>query len=404
MNAFPTGYSAFWETSPDDFSARFRLGNRLGQGQLGVVHVCHDRTTGEIVGACKSMPKHKLKSRSMFKVVTSEIVAMQKVSGHRNVVQLKGVFEDELSVHLIVDICMEGDLFKFLSAVGRLEEGSAARLLQQILLGLQYCHEKGVIHRDLKPENILITEFAPAGPHGKVEPQVKLGDFGFAASVSAGEMASGFFGSPLYMAPEVIRRAPYGGAVDVWSAGVILYIALCGSMPFYGSDPEVFAKVLAEHFMVDFISHPWDRINPMAIDLVTRMLHVDPSSRISIQEALKHPWMELHCSSFSVCRKDSLKEKQARLRALRSGNRSFMRAEQGKSDPAANPRLQDAAPSLEAHDANGSAKTPSTASCSSPLHSSNLFISPRTPFDVFFSTPRDTATPSALSRKVNAES
>eukprot|EP00270_Netrium_digitus_P004336 TRINITY_DN1538_c0_g1_i3.p1 TRINITY_DN1538_c0_g1~~TRINITY_DN1538_c0_g1_i3.p1 ORF type:complete len:462 (+),score=70.94 TRINITY_DN1538_c0_g1_i3:87-1472(+) len=392
--------SGLWDISPEDFATRFRLGDRLGQGQLGVVHVCHDKATGEIVGACKSIGKEKLKSRALYNVVVAEIAAMQSVSGHKNVLELKGVFEDDLAVHLIIDICMGGDLFKHISTVERLEEGAAARLVQQVLLGLQHCHERGVLHRDVKPENILITHFAPSGPQGRAEPQIKLADFGFAALVNAGDSTSGFFGSPLYMAPEVIQRVPYGSSADVWSAGVILYTSLCGFMPFYGSDSEVFSQVLRGDSNIDFHSHPWDMISSMAKDLVRSMLCLDPSSRISVEDALNHPWMEFHCLSHAVCRKDSLKDRLRRLRALGSSRSSRGQAA-SQHEQVGRPRgtESDAAACAMHSEAESTAVTPSGASSgSSPFHSKLFHNSPRSPFDAFFSSPR---APSVAGTTVN---
>eukprot|EP00270_Netrium_digitus_P004337 TRINITY_DN1538_c0_g1_i4.p1 TRINITY_DN1538_c0_g1~~TRINITY_DN1538_c0_g1_i4.p1 ORF type:complete len:458 (+),score=25.06 TRINITY_DN1538_c0_g1_i4:125-1498(+) len=384
----------------DDFAACFRLGEKLGQGQLGVVHACHCKVTGEIVGACKSISKEMLKSRALYTIVLSEIAAMKVICGHTNVLELKAVFEDDDAVHLIIDMCMGGDLFKHLSSVERLEESAAARLVQQILLGLQHCHNRGVVHRDVKPENILITHFSPSGPQGRSEPQIKLADFGFAALVNAGDSTSGFFGSPLYMAPEIIQHISYGPSVDVWSVGVILFTALCGFMPFYGSDSEVFAQVLQGDSHLDFQSSPWDIISPMAKDIVQRMLRKEPSERISIEEALRHPWIASHCSSHVVSRMDSLKDRLRRLRALRSSRSSRGQdASLHEQEGHMHGNEIDAVPCVTALEMEVSATSPcNTFPVSSHVHSKLFHNSPRSPFDMFFASPRAPSGPAAKRR------
>eukprot|EP00270_Netrium_digitus_P011004 TRINITY_DN345_c0_g1_i1.p1 TRINITY_DN345_c0_g1~~TRINITY_DN345_c0_g1_i1.p1 ORF type:complete len:454 (+),score=59.38 TRINITY_DN345_c0_g1_i1:165-1526(+) len=392
--------SEFVETE-DDFYAHFYLGTKLGQGQLGMVYACHNKSTGELVGACKYISKEKIQARRVSDIVISEIAAMRSISGHKNVVGLKSVFENSEAIFLIIEICMGGDLFKHLSALDRLEEGATARMIQQILLGLKHCHHLGVVHRDIKAENILISYFAPAGPKGKAEPQIKIADFGFAALLDVDGLTSGFYGSPLYMSPEVIQRARYGTAVDVWSTGVLLYTTLSGVMPFYGSDAEVYGQILDTNHTLDLKSHPWDCINPLARDLVKRMLDPNQFTRITVDEALCHPWVERHCAASVVTRRDSLKEKLKQLKTLSSIRKLNngvpthhpSQVSSSSGQPILSPRGQTPAEILKecTHD------NPHTKG-------QYVYYSPRTPFDAFLTSPTPPPSSTAASRRRSMDS
>merc|ERR1719453_1081795 len=150
---------------------------------------------------------------------------------------------------------------------------------------LTYLHAKKVVHRDLKPENILYS--SPAE-----EAQIKVADFGLARMVSEKDMMKTACGTPGYVAPEVLQNKGYSsGAVDVWSAGVILYILLCGFPPFYEEElPALFDQILKGRY--DFPSPWWDNISVDAKDLVKMMLTVNPKKRISAKAAMQHDWMK----------------------------------------------------------------------------------------------------------------
>ena len=140
-----------------------------------------------------------------------------------------------------------------------------------------YLHEKKIVHRDLKPENILLLE--KPDPKSTVDPVIKVADFGLARLVSDKDMMKTACGTPGYVAPEVLKNKGYdSGAVDLWSAGVILYILLCGFPPFYEEElPALFDQILKARY--DFPSPWWDKITPGAKELVQKCLTIDPKAR-----------------------------------------------------------------------------------------------------------------------------
>ncbi|KAK8685040.1 hypothetical protein V6N13_041051 [Hibiscus sabdariffa] len=261
---------------------RYVLGGKLGWGQFGVIRVCSDTLTGDVL-ACKSIAKDRLVTLDDFCSIKLEIEIMTKLSGHPNIVDLKAVYEDEDSVHLVMELCAGGELFHRLEKYGRFPESEARDLFKQLMEVVKYCHDNGIIHRDLKPENILLATKSLSSP-------IKLADFGLATYVKQGENLHGTVGSPFYIAPEVLTGG-YDEAADVWSAGVILYILLSGMPPFGGkTKSKIFDAVRAAElrFPVD----PWDHISLSARDLIIGMLCVDPSKRLSAAQVLDHPWVE----------------------------------------------------------------------------------------------------------------
>ncbi|KAF5743566.1 hypothetical protein HS088_TW08G00150 [Tripterygium wilfordii] len=261
---------------------RYILGEQLGWGQFGVISLCSDKLTGEVL-ACKSIAKDRLVTTDDARSVKLEIEIMSRLSGHPNVVDLKAVYEDENYVHLVMELCAGGELFHQLEKRGRFSEVEARVLFRHLMQVVSYCHEAGVVHRDLKPENILLATRASSSP-------IKLADFGLATYIRPGQSLHGTVGSPFYIAPEVLAGG-YNQAADVWSAGVILYILLSGMPPFWGkTKSQIFDAVRAADLR--FPSDPWDNISESAKDLVKGMLCTDSTRRLTAQQALDHSWVK----------------------------------------------------------------------------------------------------------------
>ncbi|CAI5458242.1 unnamed protein product [Closterium sp. Yama58-4] len=319
----------------------------LGSGQFGTVRRCVEKATGTHF-ACKTILKSRLTSELERHDVRREVVLMQRLAApascgatsaaagaasaagaggglagyipHAGVVQLRAVFEDDAAVHMVMELCDGGELFDEIVRRGRLSERDAAQVFSQIVSAVAFCHSRGVLHRDLKPENILLARYpasaaAPAaagtssaavsasaaadapGPRVVV---AKLADFGLAIPLKQGERARGVAGSPLYIAPEVLR-GDYSLEADVWSLGVILYILLCGAPPFWGpTDKDVFMKVLRG--AVDMGGEEWRGVSEEAKGLVRCMLQRDPKRRPPVGKILTHPWILLNCLGGRILR------------------------------------------------------------------------------------------------------
>ncbi|KAJ0714666.1 putative protein kinase CAMK-CDPK family [Helianthus annuus] len=259
----------------------YNLGPKLGHGQFGTTFICIERTTGKEF-ACKSIAKRKLLTEEDVEDVRREIEIMHHLSGHANVVSIQGAYEDSVAVHLVMELCAGGELFDRITKKGHYSERKAADLVRTIAGVIEACHSLGVMHRDLKPENFLFVDEDEDSP-------LKTIDFGLSVFFKPGETFSDVVGSPYYVAPEVLLKH-YGPEADIWSAGVILYILLCGVPPFWGeSENEIFEEVLRGK--LDFSSDPWPSISESAKDLVRKMLTRDPRKRITAHEVLCHPWI-----------------------------------------------------------------------------------------------------------------
>ncbi|KAK2659279.1 hypothetical protein Ddye_005812 [Dipteronia dyeriana] len=259
----------------------YLLGKKLGQGQFGTTYMCIDKSTNAHF-ACKSIPKRKLLCREDYDDVWREIQIMHHLSEHPNVVRIKGTYEDSVFVHLVMELCAGGELFDRIVAKGHYSERQAVELIKTIVGVVEACHSLGVMHRDLKPENFL---FDSSGDDAKL----KATDFGLSVFYKPGQPLCDVVGSPYYVAPEVLLKH-YGPEVDVWSAGVILYILLSGVPPFWAeTESGIFRQILKGK--LDFESEPWPGISESAKDLIRKMLERDPRQRISAHEVLCHPWI-----------------------------------------------------------------------------------------------------------------
>lgn len=264
-----------------DLEEKYELGNELGRGEFGVTYLCTDKSTGEKL-ACKSISKKKLRTKVDIDDVKREVEIMKHLPHHPNIVSLKATYEDSNAVHLVMELCEGGELFDRIVARGHYTERAAANVTRTIVEVIQMCHKHGVMHRDLKPENFLFSNKKEIAP-------LKAIDFGLSVFFKPGERFNEIVGSPYYMAPEVLKRN-YGPEVDVWSAGVILYILLCGVPPFWAETEQGVAQAIIRS-VVDFKREPWPKVSDGAKDLVRKMLDPDPTRRLTAHEVLEHPWL-----------------------------------------------------------------------------------------------------------------
>ncbi|KAG0491740.1 hypothetical protein HPP92_004783 [Vanilla planifolia] len=260
----------------------YRIAEEIGRGRFGAVFRCYSLETGEAF-AVKSVDKSVLADSVDRDCAEREAKITQiAAAGNPHVVQIHGVYEDENEIHLVMDLCEGGDLFDRVSTAesAPMEEEEAADVMAAIMEALAVCHSRGVAHRDLKPDNVLFDG----------DGRVRLADFGSAECFGDGIAMRGVVGTPYYVAPEVLSEREYGEKVDVWSAGVMLYIMLSGMPPFYGETvPEIFEAVLRGNLR--FPTRLFGRVSPSAKDLIRRMISMDASRRFSAEQVLRHPWI-----------------------------------------------------------------------------------------------------------------
>ncbi|KAJ7531292.1 hypothetical protein O6H91_14G039300 [Diphasiastrum complanatum] len=265
-----------------DITEKYVLGKELGRGEFGVTYICTDKETQEVL-ACKSISKAKLRTALDLEDVRREIAVMHHLPPHPNIVIFKGVYEDDNAVHLLMELCEGGELFDRIVARGHYTERAAATIAKTIIEVIQVCHKNGVMHRDLKPENFLFANKKESSP-------LKAIDFGLSIFFKPGERFNEIVGSPYYMAPEVLRRN-YGPEIDVWSAGVIFYILLCGVPPFWAETEQGVAREILRGNVV-FKRDPWPKVSENAKSLIRQMLEPDPKLRLTAQQVFEHPWLQ----------------------------------------------------------------------------------------------------------------
>lgn len=260
----------------------YQIHEELGRGRFGVVFRCTSLATGDSF-AVKSIEKRLVSGDSLdAQCLLSEPKILHFVSPHPNIVSISRSFEDENHLHMVLDLVDSPDLQHRILRRGTLPESEAAAVITQVMNALVHCHRNGIAHRDVKPENILVEEKVFGDSQTCV---VKLADFGSAEFFQEGEKMSGVVGTPYYVAPEVLMGRDYCEKVDVWSAGVVLYVMLAGILPFYGEDAvETFEKVIRGNLR--FPSRVFCGVSAEAKDLIRRMVCKDVSRRFSAEQVL----------------------------------------------------------------------------------------------------------------------
>lgn len=266
----------------EEIKLHYTLGKELGRGQFGITYLCTEKSTGQTY-ACKSILKRKLLSKGDRDDMKREIQIMQHLSGQPNIVEFRGAYEDRYSVHVVMELCAGGELFDRILAKGHYTERAAASICRAIVNVVHICHFMGVMHRDLKPENFLLASKDEGA-------MLKATDFGLSVFIEEGKVYRDIVGSAYYVAPEVLHRR-YGKEIDIWSAGVILYILLSGVPPFWAeTEKGIFNAILQGE--IDFVSDPWPSISDGAKDLIRKMLTQDPKKRVTSAQVLEHPWLK----------------------------------------------------------------------------------------------------------------
>lgn len=264
--------------------------DQLGKGHFGKVYRATNVQHGYVV-ALKIVSKKAVKGNRLASL-QNEINIMM-IMKHDNIVRLYEALEDAQNVYFAVEICTGGELFNAIVAQpeAHFTERVAASVAKDLLEGIHYCHLQNVAHRDLKPENIILSNNTP--PEAGIFTEIKLIDFGLSRIYEDDTIMKSRVGTPYYIAPEVLERK-YGKECDLWSAGVIIYILLCGYPPFRGdTDKEIYEEIQSGllEFADDPGEHLWSVVSPDAIDFIQKLIVRNPSERLTAEQALEHKWI-----------------------------------------------------------------------------------------------------------------
>ncbi|CAI0447058.1 unnamed protein product [Linum tenue] len=257
-----------------ELASRLEVGEEVGRGHFG--YTCSakirlgDRKGQQV--AVKVIPKSKMTTSIAVEDVRREVKILKALAGHNNLVQFYDAFEYTDNV-----LYVGGELLdRILARGGKYPEDDAKAVMVQILNVVSFCHLQGMVHRDLKPENFIYTSKDETS-------ELKVIDFGLSDYVRPDEKLNDIVGSAYYVAPEVLHRS-YSTEADVWSIGVIAYILLCGSHPFWTrTESGIFRSVLKADPNFDEAS--WATISPEAKDFVKRFLNKDPRRRMTATQA-----------------------------------------------------------------------------------------------------------------------
>uniref|UniRef100_A0A8C3A894 non-specific serine/threonine protein kinase n=1 Tax=Cyclopterus lumpus TaxID=8103 RepID=A0A8C3A894_CYCLU len=227
--------------------------------------------------AIKIVDKTQLDDENLKKIFRE--VQIMKLLKHPHIIRLYQVMETERMIYLVTEYASGGEIFDHLVAHGRMAEKDARKKFKQIVAAVHFCHCRNIVHRDLKAENLLLDHNL----------NIKIADFGFSNLFSRGQLLKTWCGSPPYAAPELFEGKEYDGPkVDIWSLGVVLYVLVCGALPFDGSTLQnLRARVLSGKFRIPFF---------MSTDceyLIRHMLVLEPSRRLTMEQINKNKWMRL---------------------------------------------------------------------------------------------------------------
>ncbi|GJN31406.1 hypothetical protein PR202_gb19801 [Eleusine coracana subsp. coracana] len=257
---------------------KYEMGKLLGQGSFAKVYHARDVNTTQSV-AIKVIDKEKILKCGLMDQINREISVMKLVR-HPNIVQMHEVMATKTKIYFVLEYVKGGELFNKVQR-GRLKEDAARKYFQQLISAIDFCHSRGVFHRDLKPENLLDEDR-----------NLKVSDFGLSALPDC-KRQDGLLhtscGTPAYVAPEVINRKGYDGAkADIWACGVILYVLLAGYLPFQEKNlMDMYKKICKAELK-------WPNWFPSDVRrLLRRILHPNPSARISIAEIMENPWFRI---------------------------------------------------------------------------------------------------------------
>ena len=296
--------------APSKLIEEYIIKETIGKGTFSTVKLGEHIKTKKKV-AIKILDKEKLKTKEDSTRIQREIKILS-IMDHPNIIKTYKITETAKNYYIIMEYCEGGELFDYIVEKERLDESEASIFFYQLINSLEYIHSKGIAHRDLKPENLLLTK----------NKKIKIIDFGlsnyFGGDTSPLQTPCG---SPSYASPEIIKGELYNGfRIDIWASGIILFAMLCGYLPFdeeeeENEDIKCFSQdgkkeeksedneILFQKILEGKIDYP-DYLSDIAVDLIKKMLVVEPEDRIKIKDIKKHKFYLLGQKNYFLYQKN----------------------------------------------------------------------------------------------------
>ncbi|XP_024295174.1 serine/threonine-protein kinase Chk2 isoform X1 [Oncorhynchus tshawytscha] len=273
---------------PKEFSEKYLITRKIGAGVCGEVKLAFERATCKKV-AVKTINKKDFPASvgTATRNAEREIQILQRID-HPCLIKTEDFFQTDDSYYIVLELMEGGELFDRVKSKNQIEESIAKLYFYQMLKAVEYLHNNGIIHRDLKPENVLLSSQDDVCV-------IKITDFNQSKILEESALMRTLCGTPTYLAPEVFTDAVtvgYSRAVDAWSLGVVLFVCLAGYPPFHpNAQTGLSVRDQITQGIYTFIPSKWDGISDDAKDVVKKLLVVDPNARLTIEEALHHPWL-----------------------------------------------------------------------------------------------------------------
>uniref|UniRef100_A0A7S3XZC6 Protein kinase domain-containing protein n=1 Tax=Heterosigma akashiwo TaxID=2829 RepID=A0A7S3XZC6_HETAK len=269
------------------FVKKFVLLEQIGQGSSSMVYRCK-RISDGMICAVKIVSLKHLKfhySQRDIEAASVKEIHILKELNNPSIVKIHEHFIEADHLFIIEEYAPGKELFEVILDKPKrcLTEDEAKPIIIQLIDAVEYLHSQEIVHRDIKPENIkLVYEGA--------EPRIKLLDFGVSRKLEHEKYAQTYVGTPSYLAPEMLRGRTYDARVDVWSAGVIVYVLLGGYPPFYAENQnDLFQVIMKGEYQ--FFHEDWQHISEDAKNLIRKMLVTSPAKRATAEELLREPWL-----------------------------------------------------------------------------------------------------------------
>lgn len=273
----------------ESFESQYEVdeSNYIGTGKFSVVHLCWRRYQPEKRYALKVITTRSDDHQSLTRIY-EEINILRVLGNHPAIIQLVDMDESCANqIRLVLELCEGGELYDRIQQKQFYPENEAKVLIKNLLSAVAFVHGKGIMHRDLKPENILLAS--------KVSnTDIKISDFGL-AKISKDyprrlPRSHSICGSDFYLAPEVIKQEEYGREIDIWSVGVVAYVVLSGSLPFFHNVLHKLYRQIVERDL-SFPEQAWKSVAKGSQDFILRLLQVRPGDRLTAEQSVNHPWL-----------------------------------------------------------------------------------------------------------------